>query len=264
MPHSKHSVPTARNLSSRSSSTAPSGRLPTTPKPAYQSTGQRRKANSAPPVLVNGRVYTRYGARDADRTTGFNHFSTGAVVKTQTVTSRPGSPSSSFSATDTLAHFSDTSSVTATEATSPTASPKSTSASVASRRYKFKEEFGTEDAIGASAIVHGKQAEHAACANQHTKHAGVVDAVHDHYSIVPSHSHERTAVHAVKKTKTKAHKKTSRSCAPNLDFAYRNVYTAATGIGNATAPSASGKGKGVRDVFEGPNLATAQVGCVVM
>jgi len=298
MPHSKHSVPTARNLSFRTatnSSTARNDRLPTAPKPAYQAAGKRRKANSAPPVLVNGRIYPRYSSEDAGRTNEFCSSYSRNAVNNPIFTSRPTSPSSSYSATDTLAHFSDSSSVTATEAASPTSSPKLTKASVASRRYKFKEEFGTENEVGASANVYAKHADHqAAYANQHIKHA---DPFYEHQSIVPPHAHERTTIRAdkqvehddhldstydlhstapphthkrttvravkPKKTKTRS-KKTTRSCAPNLDFAYRNVYTAATGIGDVNVASpASGMGKG-RDGFEGPNVATAHVGCVVM
>ncbi|MCJ1243981.1 hypothetical protein MMC30_001178 [Trapelia coarctata] len=268
MPHSKDYIPTARNISSRkpsTSSTVANDRLPTAPKSVYHTAGKRRKANSAPPVLVNGRVYSRYGSQDNVRSNEFNSSYTSDVVKNQSVTSRCTSPCSSFSGTDTLAHFSDSSSVTATEA----ASPKSINSSVASRRYKFKEEFGTENAVAASANVYTTPAKHVERIdpiNAYTtpvEHTNPVNPVYGHQSVAPPHSHERTTGRAAKQKKTKARKKTSRSCAPNLDFAYRNVCTAATGIGNVASP-ASAKGKGGRDIFEGPNVATAHVGCVVM
>ena len=138
--------------------------------------------------------------------------------------------------------------MTATEA----ASPKSTNASVASRRYKFKEEFGTENSVVAPVDGYEKQ----------SKQAKYVGLGGQHQGIAKPAAHERTTGHAAKKEKTKARKKTSCNCAPNLDFAYRNVYASTAGIGGVGSPSAAGKGR--RDIFAGPTIASAHVGCVVM
>lgn len=174
-------------------------------------------------------------------------------MKSKPVSSRSASPGSSLSATETLAHFSDSSSITATEA----ASPELNGASVASRRYRFKEEFGTENAIAASSTGYP----------QSSKRVKDVDAFYENPFVTTTPVHERTPVRAAEQTKvkTKSSKKVARNCGPNLDFAYRNVYTAATGIGNVGSSAVSGrKGKGGRDGFEAPHVASAHVGCAVM
>lgn len=137
------------------------------------------------------------------------------------------------------------------------ASPKLGGASVESRRCRFKEEFGTENAIGTSSNGYTKQ----------VKHAKYAEEIYENQFTTTSPMRERTTVRAAtpKKIKTKSSKKVSRNCGPNLDFAYRNMYTTATGIGSVgSSPASVGKRRGGRDGFGAPSVASAHVGCVVM